>query len=540
MASSRLALAIVLAAGCSQKPAGSHGDRHTDGADQDGGGDPGDEGGDPGDQGGDPGSGGGGGDDDGVAGGTAPDEPLVGRGGEFFGFDEQLNRYYTDPTWQPSRTRYVSRNGSGSGTSAGDPAAVQATLDSALPGDRIVFLKSATAYAGCYELDEDHSGTHDAPIVLYAERNTDGSRGVAINCCASGRETCINLEFASFVAVDGFELNGGRYGVRVVGGYAQADHVRGNAVLDCFAHDQDNDPFFTGGNDWFVLERNVGARAGTGDGHGIYLSNGSDWNIVRFNEVYDNESSDFQINADPASTCADEGIDYDDPLCDGPAGSNQGAGVSEFMHLEGNYFHDGRGQGANFTSVRNSVVRNNIFAFYERHGVSFWQETDNPNLGSSHNLIHHNLFIGNSDDQLLLFYNDSDFNDVRNNVIATLTIGASSATGATGVVALSIEESADSTSFGGNLFIGGYCAVYNMDFDEIDTCDFDPGDDSRADFSPSWVTDFPFDLQGALLDFSPTAGAPWRDVGALLADTPNDWDGTARAAPTDLGPVEVP
>jgi len=33
------------------------------------------------------------------------------------------------------------------------------------------------------------------------------------------------------------------------------------------------------------------------------------------------------------------------------------------------------------------VIRNNIFGFYPRHGVSFWQETDNPKLGSSDNKI---------------------------------------------------------------------------------------------------------------------------------------------------------
>ncbi len=472
--------------------------------------------------------------------GTGPGEPMVERGGTFMGFPEEFNRYYTDPEWESLRTRYVSRNGAGSGGSAADPAAVQPTLDTAQPGDRIVFLKDDTPYSGCYEVDEAHGGTYDQPVVLYGERNPDESLGVVINCCGNGRKTCINLEYANYVAVDGFEVNGGDYGVRTVGGYANADHVKGNAVSNCFGHDQYKDPFLTGGADWFVIESNQAARGGDGDGHGIYIGNGPDWNIVRFNDLFDNGSADFQINADPGSTCLGEGIPYDDPECDGPAEKGQGAGVAEYIHVEGNYFHDGQAQGANFTSVRNSVIRNNVFAFYQRHGVSFWQETNNPSLGSSDNVIHHNLFIGSSDDQVLLFYNDSDRNDVRNNVLATLTVNHDSAVANPDVPILAVEESVVANTYGGNLFIGGYCAVFDLDFNEVDGCEFDASDTSRPDFSATWFEDFPFDAMGMLTDYTPGGSAPWLDGGERRVETPWDWTGTPRGEVTELGPVEVP
>ncbi len=218
-----------------------------------------------------------------------------------------------------------------------------------------------------------------------------------MTCCSSGRQTCFNLEGADYVAVDGFELIGGRYGVRAIGaGYAASEHSRGIAVIDCKGHDQDRDPFFSGQADWAVWERNVAYGAKAGDGHGIYLSNGGDWNIVRYNETYGNVSSDFQINADPDSTCKEVGIPFNDPRCDAYAGTGEGGqGASDYFLVDSNYFHHGAatGSGANFTSVRRSVIRNNIFGFYPRHGVSFWQETDNPKLGSSDNKILHNLFI---------------------------------------------------------------------------------------------------------------------------------------------------
>jgi hypothetical protein len=45
---------------------------------------------------------------------------------------------------------------------------------------------------------------------------------------------------------------------------------------------------------------------------------------------------------------------------------------------------------------------------------------------------------------------------------------------------------------------------------------------------------------GTANGLAPSASAPFRNLGALLADTPFDRNGTARVAPVDLGPIEVP
>ena len=229
---------------------------------------------------------------------TDPGKAAVTRGGRYMGFAERFNRYYTDPAWKPSKIIYVSPNGNGDGASRNTPMSAPAAVAAARPGTRIYFVRGK--YQGCFEFSKETSGTYDDPIVLFAERNEDKSLGVALTCCSSGRQTCFNFEDADYIAVDGFELIGGRYGVRAIGaGYAASQHSRGIAVIDCKGHDQDRDPFFSGQSDWAVWERNVAHGAKTGDGHGIYLSNGGDWNIVRYNETYGNVSSDFQINADP-------------------------------------------------------------------------------------------------------------------------------------------------------------------------------------------------------------------------------------------------
>ncbi len=296
-----------------------------------------------------------------------PGKPAVARGVKYMGFTEQFNRYYTDPTWKPSKTVFVSPDGSGDGSSPETASAAKDAVLGATPGTKIHFLRGK--YDACFNFTKETGGTYDEPVVLYAERNEDKSIGVSMTCCKSGRASCFNFEAADYIAVDGFHMTGGKYGVRVVGeGYDASQHSRGIAILRSTGNDQDRDPFFSGQSDWNVWEANLGFGAKKDDGHGIYISNGSDWNIVRFNETYSNLSSDFQINADPASTCADEGIPFDDARCDAYAGEGEGGrGASDYFLVEGNYFHNGSASGPNFTSVRRSIVRNNVFGPQERH-----------------------------------------------------------------------------------------------------------------------------------------------------------------------------
>ncbi len=452
--------------------------------------------------------------------GRAVDVPH--RGGSFFDTPERFNRYYTDPSYMPSRTIHVSPNGSGDG-SAGNPMSVSDAFGQVTAGEEIRF--HAGEYAGCWALDSDSSGTYDAPIVLKADP------GVTVNCCGSGRATCFNLEYADYVAVDGFTLVGGNYGVRAVGGYSTSEHQKGIAVLNNHVRDQYKDPIFSGGSDWIVVENNIAHGAGNGDGHGIYLSNGSDWMIARNNELYDNSNSDFQINADPLSTCADEGIAFDDPLCDGSARNGLGQGVSEFVLVENNYFHDGQAQGPNLTSLRNSVFRNNIVGLYAAHGTSFWQETDNPKLGSSNNLIAHNLFIGESRwDHVLQLINDSTGNRVENNVFLGISRSGGIVTADDRVLLIQQDGSTEGrNAFAGNYFSGGY-------FEQ-----FAPSatDQHVQTFNAGWYEDFPVSSPVARTGFRPTASAPFLEMGNLLSDVPLDMTGASRMDPADLGPWQI-
>jgi len=445
------------------------------------------------------------------------------------GFPEKFNRYYTDPAWKPSQTLYVSPDGSGDGASRDAPMSVKDAVAAARAGTMIYFLRGA--YTGCFEFTKESSGTYDAPIVLFGERNEDKSIGVKMKCCTSLRQTCFNLEAADYVAVDGFELIGGKYGVRAVGaGYPASEHSRGVAVLNCDGHDQDRDPILSGQADWAVWEGNVAHGAKKDDGHGIYLSNGGDWNIVRFNETYGNLSSDFQINADPASTCAEPGIPFDDPRCDAYAGEGEGGqGASDYFLVDSNYFHHGLANGPNFTSVRRSVVRNNIFGPQTRHNVSFWQETDNPKLGSSDNKILHNLFVTTAKHGVK-FEANSTRNEFANNLLLGVQTDGGKVTANPKALLMEVDDTAGDNVYRANIYVSGHLEGREPGAEET----------AREDFSMGWFANFPAALNHDPNGFTPTAEAPFLGLGTLSADAPADRNGTARNGKVDLGPIELP
>ena len=452
--------------------------------------------------------------------------PAIARSAKFLGFPEKFNRYYTDPDWKPSRILYVSPDGSGDGASRDTPMAVEAAMAEAAPGTEVYFLRGD--YQGCFEVTG--SGTYDEPIVLYGERNKDKSLGVSVKCCSSGRQTCFNFENADYIAIDGFEVAGGKFGVRVVGsGYGATEKSRGIAVLNCKGHDQLRDPFFSGQSDWAVWEGNLAYGAKKDDGHGIYLSNGGDWNIVRFNETYGNSSSDFQINADPTSTCKEVGIPFDDPRCDAFAGTDGGGqGASDYFLIDGNYFHHSK-VGPNFTSVRRSVVRNNIFGPQERHNVSFWQETDNPKLGSSENKILHNLFI-TTERHGVKFENSSTNNEFVNNIVLGIQVNDGEARGNPAALLMEVDEASRNNAYRGNFYVSGKFEGYEPNGDET----------SEQEFQSGWFAKFPVGAKDKVSGFKPTAEAPFLGKGTRSDDAPNDRNGTERGDEVDLGPIQSP
>ena len=446
------------------------------------------------------------------------------------GFAEKFNRYYTDPGWTPANTLYVSPEGGGDGASPETPMSAPEAVAAVKPGTMIYFTRGA--YQGGFEFSKTNSGTYEDPIILYGERRADGTIGVSMGCGYGERKVCFNFEGADYIAVDGFELIGGTYGVRAVGGgFPASEHSRGIAVMNSKGHDQEKDPFFSAQSDWNAWEGSVAYGAKKGDGHGFYITNGSDWHVARFNETYGNDSSDFQINADPDSTCKEPGVPFNDPRCDAYAGEGEGGqGASDYMLVEGNYFHHGNFNGANFTSVRRSVIRNNVFGFYPtKHGVSFWQETDNPKLGSSDNKILHNLFV-TTGRHGVKFEAHSTRNEFANNVILGVKIEGGAATANPAALLMEVDDTVGDNVYRSNLYVSGKMEGRNPGKGEL----------AREDFSAGWFAKFPTALNHDPNDFAPTPDAPFLGAGALEKDAATDRNGAPRSGKVDLGPIEAP
>lgn len=223
---------------------------------------------------------------------------------------------------------------------------------------------------------------------------------------------------------------------------------------------------------------------------------------------------------------------FDDARCDGDAKAKLGQGASDYMLVEGNFFHHGLAQGANFTSVRRSVVRNNIFALYARHGVSFWQETDNPKLGSSDNLVAHNLFVTSQtgDRPSVQFQVNSTRNQFENNVLLAVAISGGTVAANPGATLMNVDDTVGANVYRHNFYGPGQVNGRSPTAEET----------VASTFASSWFSAFPATLANDAGGFRPTATAPFLGLGALLPQVARDRDGEPRTAPVDLGPFERP
>jgi len=160
------------------------------------------------------------------------------------------------------------------------------------------WLSSPRALLGVLRARLGARRQHDSPIVLLGERKVDGSASRDHQLLRHWAQTCINLEASNYVA--GRWVRARRWRLWRARGwrrYPQTSTNNGVAGLGNIGHGQNKDPFFTGQIRLVRDERCTGYDSGSGDGHGIYLSNGSDWNIARYNDEPTNTaSSDFQIN----------------------------------------------------------------------------------------------------------------------------------------------------------------------------------------------------------------------------------------------------
>ncbi|QDU91116.1 hypothetical protein Pla175_45340 [Pirellulimonas nuda] len=265
---------------------------------------------------------------------------------------------------------------------------LQQAADQVGPGDRVTVRQGE--YVGFHL---NHGGAAGMPIEFVAEA------GAVISTRNPTTPDGINLEGASHVVIDGFEVVGmPRAGVRTVGpfsGGAQsfAQHV---AIRNVTSTDNGKWGILTGFVDDLLIENN--RTSGSIDEHGIYVGNSGDRPVIRNNRVWGNRANGIHVNSDVNS-----GLD----------------GVIEGAIISGNIIYDnglGGGSGINMDGVINSRVENNLLYNNHASGVSLYQ-IDGA-LPSTGNVVANNTILQASDARWALNLQDGATNTtVANNIL---------------------------------------------------------------------------------------------------------------------------
>jgi hypothetical protein len=276
---------------------------------------------------------------------------------------------------------FVSTTGSNSasGSSSAPWRTLQYAAGRVAPGDTVTVKPGS--YAGFYL---ETSGTAAAPIRFV------GQPGAIINAANPVTPDGINLEGASYVVVEGFQIrNVTRAGIRAV----LCDHV---TIRKNKADQNGRWGIFTGHCDDLLIEDNETSRS-TNE-HGIYVSNSGDRPVVRRNVVWGNRLCGIQLNAD---------------------GGEGGDGVISQALLEGNIiFDNGAGGGAaiNFDGVQSSVVRNNLLHGNLANGIALFR-IDGSQSSRNNKILGNTIVMPGPNRWALRIVDGSTGNVVLNNVL---------------------------------------------------------------------------------------------------------------------------
>jgi parallel beta-helix repeat protein len=266
-------------------------------------------------------------------------------------------------------TYYVSPTGNDGnpGTASHPWQTIQKAAVTVQAGDTVIIKDGV--YGGGISVEQPGSAT--APIVFRAE-----GQGAIIDGSGGKRDAFFIDGYAlnpvywqgadMYLTVQGLTIkNATRAGLRI----SCAHHV---SVLNCTLQDNGTWGIFTDFSNYSVLQGN--RCSGSKEQHGIYVSNSSDYPVIRNNVVFNNNDCGIQINADPSTVPEGDGI------CTGALIENNIA------------YGNGQGGGAaiNLASVRKSVVRNNLLYNNYAGGIAGWGDGNGPAWGCKNNQICNN------------------------------------------------------------------------------------------------------------------------------------------------------
>jgi hypothetical protein len=217
------------------------------------------------------------------------------------------------------------------------------------------------------------AGNHTGGVLFSGIDNlTLEAEGVAV-LNAAGAGYALKVIECENLAISGIHCkNATNHGLFLV-------DVSGGVIEECHFYDNDSNGLLTANSSDLIIRNNQAYRNGS---HGIYCSQSGDNLEIYENELWENDSSQLQVNANQSGK--DSGNPYED-------------GISENCEIYRNkIWNGGKNGGAaiNLMGVHTSTIHNNlIYGQVSGGGIALSDDGAGAGFGCEDNTIYHNTIV---------------------------------------------------------------------------------------------------------------------------------------------------